>query len=378
MQTQNNYDYIIIGAGCAGLSLAYRLLKKDCTVCILESQETINHTNKIWSFWDTYKTPFNKLIKKKWSEILIKNNREQIKINCNKYNYQSLDSHDFNNYILEKINKSKYINIKFSSKVINISKNKKNVSLSTDKETYSCNHIFDSRPNVIKTSMWQQFFGAYIKSEEDIFNSDCPTLMDFSNDINKFHFNYILPFSEKSALIESTYFSKQKENEMLDVEYINQYMSINHKNKKYNIEKIEFGSIPMDTKIDNTSESYITKIGSYSGATRASTGYTFINIQRQTENIAKIIPNIKSSQIKRNFHPLILRKMDSVFLNIISRNPNYMKYALMKLFKSKKHDSQIRFLSDIPNLIDILKIIFFLPKIKFLIYALGFKERHDK
>ena len=85
--------------------------------------------------------------------------------------------------------------------------------------------------------MWQQFFGAYIKSEEDIFNSDCPTLMDFSNDINKFHFNYILPFSEKSALIESTYFSKQKENEMLDVEYINQYMSINHKNKNIILKK---------------------------------------------------------------------------------------------------------------------------------------------
>ena len=34
MQTQNNYDYIIIGAGCAGLSLAYRLLKKDCTVFV--------------------------------------------------------------------------------------------------------------------------------------------------------------------------------------------------------------------------------------------------------------------------------------------------------------------------------------------------------
>ena len=132
--------------------------------------------------------------------------------------------------------------------------------------------------------------------------------MDFSNDINKFHFNYILPFSEKSALIESTYFSEQKENEMLDVEYINQYMSINHKNKKYNIEKIEFGSIPMDTKIDNTSESYITKIGSYSGATRASTGYTFINIQRQTENIAKIIPNIKSSQIKKKLPPSYFKK----------------------------------------------------------------------
>ena len=65
MFTNSNYDYIIIGAGCAGLSLAYRLVNTKYKVCILESNESINKKNKLWSFWDTYKTPFNHLIKKK-------------------------------------------------------------------------------------------------------------------------------------------------------------------------------------------------------------------------------------------------------------------------------------------------------------------------
>ena len=114
MCTNNNYDYIIIGAGCAGLSLAYRLVNTKYKVCILESNEIINKKNKIWSFWDTYKTPFNHLVKKKWTELLIKNNYKEIKINCDNYNYQSIDSHDFNNYILDKIKKSNNIEIKFS------------------------------------------------------------------------------------------------------------------------------------------------------------------------------------------------------------------------------------------------------------------------
>ena len=75
MSTDNKYDYIIIGAGCAGLSLAYRLLNKNYKVCILESNTNINEKNKIWSFWDTKKTPFNHLIKKKWESLIIKNIR---------------------------------------------------------------------------------------------------------------------------------------------------------------------------------------------------------------------------------------------------------------------------------------------------------------
>ena len=76
MLMQNNYDYIIIGAGCAGLSLAYRLLNKSHTVCIIESSDDINKRNKLWSFWDTYETPFNHLIKKKWKNLLISNENE--------------------------------------------------------------------------------------------------------------------------------------------------------------------------------------------------------------------------------------------------------------------------------------------------------------
>ena len=64
--------------------------------------------------------------------------------------------------------------------------------------------------------------------------------------------------------------------------------------------------------------------------------------------------------------------MDDVFLNIVSENPNYMKNALMILFDSKSHESQIRFLSDAPSILDIFKIILYLPKIEFLKYLFRF------
>ena len=378
MSTQDKYDFIIIGAGCAGLSLAYRLIDKKFKVCILESSSDIYKKNKLWSFWDIYKTPFNHLIQKKWNYLLIKNCSDTVKINCNNYKYQSINSHDFNNYILKKIKKNKNINIEYSSKVEKISQRNKIVYVKTDKKELKCNHVFDSRPENKKIYMTQQFFGAYIRSDNEIFDDNYPILMEFSNTKNNFHFMYFLHFSKKTALIESTYFSSNKESKNLDENYINKYMENNYKNEGFVIEKKEFGMIPMDVNINGESYNYITKIGSNSGVTRASTGYTFINIQKQCDGlIKKILKNDKNIRTRKNFHSLLLRKMDSVYLNIVKDDPAYMKSALIKLFKTKHHNAQIRFLSDIPSILDIIKIIFYLPKKKFLLYAIGIKEKND-
>lgn len=42
MSIIDKYDYIIIGAGCAGLSLAYRMLNKDFKVCVIEKESNIS------------------------------------------------------------------------------------------------------------------------------------------------------------------------------------------------------------------------------------------------------------------------------------------------------------------------------------------------
>ena len=44
---------------------------------------------------------------------------------------------------------------------------------------------------------------------------------------------YILPFSKKTALIESTYFSRHEEKEMLDENFIDSYMHKKFPNKKF-------------------------------------------------------------------------------------------------------------------------------------------------
>ena len=87
MSIIDKYDYIIIGAGCAGLSLAYRMLNKDFKVCVIEKESNISKKNKLWSFWDTYENPFNHLVEKKWSQFLIQNESKILSIDCHKFKY---------------------------------------------------------------------------------------------------------------------------------------------------------------------------------------------------------------------------------------------------------------------------------------------------
>ena len=69
------FDYIIIGGGCAGLSLAYELEThnklKDKTLAIIEPRLEYKK-DKTWSFWKTTDHNFDDCIKKSWKNFSIK------------------------------------------------------------------------------------------------------------------------------------------------------------------------------------------------------------------------------------------------------------------------------------------------------------------
>ena len=69
------FDYIIIGGGCAGLSLAYELeihqKLNDKKLAIVEPREEYKR-DKTWSFWKVFNHNFEDCIKKSWKEFSIK------------------------------------------------------------------------------------------------------------------------------------------------------------------------------------------------------------------------------------------------------------------------------------------------------------------
>ena len=108
------FDYIIIGGGCAGLSLAYELeineKLKDKTLAIIEPR-TEYKKDKTWSFWKVANHNFDDCVKKSWKNFTINIPKKTNHLECVSYPYQSVDSGLFYEKINNKLAENKNISL---------------------------------------------------------------------------------------------------------------------------------------------------------------------------------------------------------------------------------------------------------------------------
>ena len=118
------FDYIIIGGGCAGLSLAYELEThnklKDKTLAIIEPRLGYKR-DKTWSFWKTTNHNFEDCVKKSWDNFSINIPSKTKFLECNKLPYQSIDSELFYKKINSTLKQNQ--NIKFYKNINEINLN---------------------------------------------------------------------------------------------------------------------------------------------------------------------------------------------------------------------------------------------------------------
>ena len=106
------FDYIIIGGGCAGLSLAYELeihkKLKNKTLAIIEPRKEYKR-DKTWSFWKVTPHNFDDCVKKNWTNFSINITGNTNRLECNSYPYQSIDSGLFYEKINNKLRENENI-----------------------------------------------------------------------------------------------------------------------------------------------------------------------------------------------------------------------------------------------------------------------------
>ena len=345
------FDYVIIGGGCAGLSLAYELeihkKLEDKTLAIIEPRIEYQR-DKTWSFWKVISHNFDDCVKKSWKEFSIKLPSHSKVNKCDSLPYQSIDSGLFYKKINDKLEKNN--NIKFFKDIKDLSINNA--------------FIFNSVPslNNNKSNLWQHFHGIEIETNEDFFNDNSVVLMDFDCDQrNSVHFFYTLPFTKKKAMIETTWLSKEdvslKDYETQVKNYIN-YLGI----KDYKINFKEEGAIPLFYPT-NEKETNKINIGTAGGMTRLSTGYTFLNIQEHSKYIRMNIENI--SKIKRYEVAKKYQFLDKIFLKVLENNPEKMPSIFFNMF-STSSDIAIKFLSNKSNITEDISVILKMPKFTFI------------
>ena len=348
-----DFDYIILGGGCSGLSLAYEMQINDKlktkSLAIIETRDNYQR-DKTWSFWRVHQHNFEDCVFKNWDHFTINTKNGIEHKECKLFPYQAIDSGKFYNKVLNKLKQNK--NIFFFKEKSGIDFNK--------------SIIFNSIPEIENNekNLWQHFSGYEIETEKDFFDESIMNLMDFDCDQrNSVHFFYTLPFTKKRALVETTWLSSMTDEKEADYDaqlknYISKHLNI----KNFKIIFKEQGKIPL-FKTSNINNKNIINIGTAGGMTRLSTGYTFLNIQQQSRYIVNNLGDITN---KKGFKiPGKYDFLDQVFLKVLKKYPKKMPDIFFNMFKSNSKNI-INFLSNKSNFFEDMSIILRMPKMIFL------------
>ena len=371
---QTHYDYIILGGGLSGLTLAYRMsqdaffIKKS--ILIIDASQK-NENDRTWCFWESQPDIFETIVSHRWSTIGFKSPVFSDEIAIQPYHYKKIEGKDF--YAFAKAELEKHQHISFLQEtVVSVENQSEQVIVTTDQNKHFASKVFNSilDAEVLESQskhqyLKQHFIGWFIKTDTPIFDPDIATFMDFTvPQKGNCRFMYVLPTSTTEALFEYTLFSK----DLLDEEEYEIAIKTYLKEKgilQYSIEAKEKGNIPMSSyRFDKHNTKNIVHIGSAGGWTKASTGFTYTHTLKKTEALVHFL---KTEQDLRLFSKRIrFWWYDLLLVDVLYRKNHLGAPIFGEMFKNNPTDRIFKFLDDETTFKEELQVIWSLPKKEFI------------
>lgn len=355
----------IIGAGCAGLVLAQSLTPSSHHKVDLYEENEISKDH-IWGYWDFGEDIF-KLARtlssahwQKWDIITTEGGHRLEGMKCR---YIALSAKRYKEHI--KADLLQRDQFRFFSRRVTQCSSRYNADISlTDgsAETHQYTQIFDTaRYTRQANSLIQHFVGHHVETSSDCFDSSAVTLMDFRvPQTDGLHFMYVLPFSKRTALVESTVFSSSPLSPQWYKDQIDAYLKRYYPGFKFTIADEESGQIPLSALREEFRDG-TTPVGLAAGALRASSGFAFYQIHRQIAAMAK-----NNYSYAPPGATSIERWMDQVFLRVLRSSPDRGPEIFLRMARALSGDEFARFMNGHVSWRVKLKLILAMPKFLFL------------
>ncbi|NMM50288.1 lycopene cyclase family protein [Marinigracilibium pacificum] len=373
----SRYDYIIAGGGAAGFILVDRILEsnllKNKSILIIDKDDKCSN-DRTWCFWENDNGYWDEIVFKKWENAIFKDNNNTIEFQLDPYKYKMIRGIDFYTYIKKRIAKFDNVTL-LKEEVVSIEKEGDyNRVITSSDNSYLSSLVFNSIPDFQQLTnnkkyplVLQHFIGWYIETDKSVFDDSAVTFMDFSvSQKENTRFMYILPVSKTKALVEYTLFSpelledSEYENEIEN--YINNVLNIS----SYNILEKEKGAIPMTSFPFKVKEKdSIINIGTRGGSTKASTGFTFKRIMKNTEDI---ISFLEGKSTLNNHNNSRYRYYDMLLIDVLFDNNKIGSSIFSSLFRKNNPVEIFEFLDEKTSIQKDLEIMYSCPQTPF-IYA---------
>lgn len=372
------YDYIFLGTGCAGLSLLMHMIDAGLTEgkkIMLIDKSTKQTNDRTWCFWEEGEGFFEPVVYRRWDHTWFHAPGFSKQYAIAPYQYKMIRGIDFYQHCWQKVRQHKNIEIiNGTVSGVSCSGNMLQIIIDGKEQQFTGATVFNSLWNEADARkqkavfLLQHFKGWIIETTAPFFNPTEATLMDFRVSQDKGAcFVYVLPLGDTRALIEYTLFS---ENLLDDADYdkgLAAYISNWLQTEDYVIAEEELGVIPMTSAQFPWYANGMYHIGTAGGQTKASSGYTFRFIQKQSAAIAEQIiskqfsTELKPGQSAKRFH-----FYDAVLLQVLKNRYAAASQVFTNLFKKNTPQQIFAFLDNETSLRQDLKIIQSLPAWPFL------------
>ena len=366
-------DLIILGGGCAGLSLAMKLAElgnRSPQTLILESRKAYDN-DRTWCFWGDDTTELSHLVGQSWKRVLVKTEKRRAVLDCGDSPYQMIESGVFYDEAMKVISGAERIQLKLGVPVTELQKKDGLWRIETTGGTHTARMVIDTRPSSKSTRdtaiLWQSFLGREVECEESRFDPGTVDLMDFAVcDQGQIAFCYVLPFTHTRALVEATVFTTQPLGPRDLTQALEGYIAKHIRGSAFVVRRSESGILPMGlSKQPSSPDPTYARAGLAAGGGRASTGYAFQRIQRWARACAKKIGE-GSPPIGHVPDPILAQAMDDLFLRVLRLRPESAPEIFLALFEKTSPARLIRFLSDRGTLADHAAIAAALLRMSFL------------
>jgi lycopene beta-cyclase len=347
------YDFTFLGMGCGNslllLELERKGLLKDKKILVLEPDAKVSN-DRTFCFWMKPETleerGLRDMVRDEWTKVIVANNSPQELKDSKYYHIQGIALYEKTRKLLQKYEVKIIDEAYFGSP----SQLDNYLELSLADEKILSHYVFDNRPPTYASptksdvQLYQSFYGWVIQTEENTFDVDCFTMMDFKvEQSGATQFMYVLPFDPQRALFEITRFGEK----VISKEEAEQTLHSYLKNKgiAFTIEDKEQGIIRMfNCPMTNQSKlSNWIDTGERGACLKPSTGYSFVRSLHHAERIGNYLLDQRKSVQRINGR---YAYYDRLLLQILRDHPSKGKEIFTRLFSRNNAETVFNFLDE--------------------------------
>jgi lycopene beta-cyclase len=371
-------ELLIVGGGCAGLSLAMQLAKRQQRAprTLILEQRAHYGNDRTWCFWGDDTTPFATLATHQWRTVSVRNGGRVAQLDCSQTPYRMLSSEQFYTAAVAALTDAPQLQLQMATRLLSDAHCRGgHWHVETSAGPLTASMVVDTRPLVPAANralLWQSFYGHEIECEQPVFDPDCAVLMDFSSaSPERVAFRYVLPTSRTRALVEFTVFAAQPIAAAALAADLDAAIAQRVRGATFTRRRSEHGVLPMGLSASpavaappEQAASYV-RAGLFAGAARPATGYAFQRIQRWAADCAARLADAGAA-VGHPPDPCFSAWMDRLFLSVIERQPQLAPQLFADMFGRVESQRIIRFLSDRGRLADHAAVALALPFKPFL------------